>query len=84
MINCNNIINDKNLNLRKKSDDVSLPLSDEDKNTIYQMHEYLVNGYDEKLCEELNIKPGVGLAAPQINILNMMNFMNMELLIQKF
>ena len=43
MINCNNIINDKNLNLRKKSDDVSLPLSDEDKNTIYQMHEYLVN-----------------------------------------
>ena len=29
MINCNNIINDKNLNLRKKSDDVSLPLSDE-------------------------------------------------------
>lgn len=72
MINCNNIINDKNLNLRKKSDDVSLPLSEEDKNTIYQMHEYLVNGYDEKLCEELNIKPGVGLAAPQINILKKM------------
>lgn len=54
--------------LRTKCSEVTLPLSDEDKNTLKEMREYLVNGYDDKFVKEHNIRPGVGLAAPQVNV----------------
>lgn len=72
MINYNSIINETNSNLRKKSADVKIPLSDEDIKTMHEMHDYLVNGYDEEKAQKLNIRPGVGIAAPQINILKKM------------
>ena len=54
--------------LREKSAEVSLPLSQEDKNTLVEMLMYLVNSQDDKKAQELDLRPGVGLAAPQIGV----------------
>lgn len=62
------IIKNENPILRNKSSDVAIPLSDCDKNTIKEMHQYLVNGFDEEFCKKHDIRPGVGIAAPQIGI----------------
>ncbi len=72
MLNYNCIIKEDHLDIRKISEDVKLPLSKEDKQTMFDMYEYLINGYDEELAKKLNIRPGVGIAAPQIDVLKKM------------
>ncbi len=72
MLNYDNIIKEDHLDIRKKSADVKIPLSREDKKTMLDMHEYLVLGYDDKKAEKYNIRPGVGIAAPQIDVLKKM------------
>lgn len=68
MISIKDIIDDKNPILREISEPVSLPLSKEDYQTLMEMYEYLQNSQDDDKCEELNLRPGVGLAAIQIGI----------------
>ena len=58
--------------LREKSVDVPLPLSDEDKEYLRAMNEYLRLGYDEEYTKRHDIRPGVGIAAPQIGVLKKM------------
>lgn len=72
MLNYNCIIKEDHLDIRKLSENVKLPLSKEDEKTLLEMHEYLVNGYDEEKAAKLNIRPGVGIAAPQIDVLKKM------------
>lgn len=62
------IIKENNPNLRVKSVDVSLPLSDEDIKLILELNEYLENGYDEEKCELYKIRPGIGISAIQIDV----------------
>jgi len=69
MLNYNDIIKEDNPNLRKKSVDVKLPLSKEDVKLILDLNEYLVNGYDPELAKTLNIRPGVGISAVQVDVL---------------
>ena len=54
--------------LRMKASDVEIPLSNEDKETLIKMQEYLINGYDEEFTKKHDIRPGVGIAAPQIGV----------------
>ncbi len=72
MLNYECIIKEEDKNLREKSLDVLLPLCEEDLQTMYDLYEYLQNGYDSELAEKLNIRPGVGIAAPQIGVLKKM------------
>lgn len=72
MIDYSCIIKEDNVDIRKLSEDVKIPLSKEDKEIMYNMYEYLINGYDEEKAKKLNIRPGVGIAAPQIDILKKM------------
>lgn len=72
MFNYNSIIKEDNLDLRKQSENVTIPLSQEDKTLILDLHDYLINGYDEKLAKKYNIRPGVGIAAPQVDVLKKM------------
>ena len=72
MIDYSYIIKENHEDIRKLSENVKIPLSKEDKETMYNMYEYLINGYDEELAKKLNIRPGVGIAAPQIDILKKM------------
>lgn len=68
MILMKNIIKEGNELLRKESVDVVLPLSTEDKNTLLEMVGYLFNSQNDAKAKELGLRPGVGLAAPQIGI----------------
>lgn len=72
MLSYKDIIKEDNLDLRKKSKEVALPLSNQDKETMNALHEYLLNGYDIMACEKYDIRPGVGIAAPQIDVLKKM------------
>ncbi len=62
------IVKDGNEVLRLKANDVLIPLSNEDKQTLKDMHEYLANGYDEEFVKKHDLRPGVGIAAPQLGI----------------
>ena len=68
MILMKNIIKEGNELLRKESVDVKLPLSNEDKTTLLEMVGYLFNSQNDAKARELGLRPGVGLAAPQIGI----------------
>ena len=72
MILKKDIITDDNPLLRQKSVDVTLPLSKEDEALLDEMMEYLENSQDDEKAKELDIQPGVGLAAPQIGVLKKM------------
>ena len=58
--------------LRQKSVDVEIPLSDEDKEHLKEMNNYLALGYDAEYVKKHDIRPGVGIAAPQIGVLKKM------------
>ena len=66
------IIKDSNPVMRKKSLPVGLPLSNEDRELLNAMSEYLQLSQDEEYAKKHNIKAGVGLAAIQVNVLKRM------------
>lgn len=69
MILKKDIVTDDNPLLRKKSIDVSFPLSKEDEQIIHDLIEYLDLSQDEATAKKYDLQPGVGIAAPQIGIL---------------
>lgn len=62
------VIREGHPTLARRAKDVELPLSKEDKNTLKLMMEFLENSQDPEICEQYELRPGVGIAAPQINI----------------
>jgi len=72
MISKKNIIPDTNPIIRETSKDVTLPLSKEDEKLLDDMMEYLILSQDDEKAKELDLQPGVGLAAPQLGILKKM------------
>lgn len=68
MLTMKDIIIEGHPTLALKSKEVELPLSKEDKNTLKLMMEFLENSQNEEIALEYELRPGVGLAAPQINI----------------
>lgn len=68
MITMENIIRDGHETLRKKADEVAIPVSKEDQETLNEMLEFLKNSQDEELAKKYGLRSGVGLAAPQINV----------------
>lgn len=68
MLTYNNIVKDGDKVLRQKCVDVTIPFENSDLIALQNMDEYLINSYDEKLCKKYDIRPGVGIAAPQIGL----------------
>ena len=68
MLTMKNVIKEGHPNLAKRAKEVIVPLTDEDKNTLKLMMEFLKNSQDDEMIEKYDLRPGVGLAAPQINI----------------
>ena len=68
MITTKDIIIDPHETLRKRAEEVKSPISDEDKEILRSLLEYVIASQDDKKAEELGLKPGIGLAAPQINV----------------
>lgn len=68
MITMKDIIEEGHPTLRSVAEPVEFPLSDELRKTALEMHEFLVNSQNEEIAEKYDLRPGVGLAAPQINV----------------
>ncbi len=64
-----NILDEKHKVLRQKSNEVTFPLSKEDKNTINHIIKHLTYSQIEKYANKYNLRPGMGLAFPQLGIL---------------
>ena len=72
MLLMDDIIREGNSLLKEKSQNVNLPLSEEDEHIINLMIDYIFNSIDEEIGEKYKLRPAVGLAAPQIGILKKM------------
>lgn len=68
MITMENIVRDGHPALREVAENVQLPASDIEKKQLAEMIEFVKNSQDPVLAEQHQLRPGVGLAAPQINI----------------
>ena len=67
-IKVEDIILDSNPKIREKSQDVQLPLIDEDRELLKAMLEYVQNSQDEEIAEAEGLQPAVGIAAIQLGI----------------
>lgn len=68
MLKLNEILDEKDDFLRRKSKEVVFPLTDKDKETINDMIEYLTKSQIEEIAEKECLRPGMGLAAIQLGI----------------
>lgn len=68
MLSMKDVIREGHPTLSLKAKEVELPLDNETKQTLKDMMEFLENSQDPELSEKYGLRPGVGLAAPQINI----------------
>jgi len=48
--------------------EVVLPPSEEDKQTLASLLEYVINSQNSEIATKYSLRPGIGLAAPQINV----------------
>lgn len=68
MYTMKDILREGNPILKKHSELVPLPLSEENKKVMEQMIEYIFNSIDTELSKKYNLRPAVGIAAPQVGV----------------
>lgn len=68
MITMEDIIREGHPTLRQIAEEVAIPASNEDKLILEKMLEYVKNSQDPEIAEKYELRPGIGLAAPQINV----------------
>ncbi|GAA0613490.1 peptide deformylase [Virgibacillus siamensis] len=68
MITMKDIVREGHPSLREKANEIPVPPSEEDQKLLEEMLEFLKNSQDDELAEKYNLRPGVGLAAPQLGV----------------
>ena len=68
MITMKDIVLEGHPVLREVAKDVTLPASLEDQEIARKLLEYVINSQDPVISEKYGLRPGIGLAAPQINV----------------
>lgn len=68
MLRTKDILDEKDKRLKKISTDVTFPISDEYKRMVDDMIEYLRNSQIDELALKYDLRPGMGLAAPQLGV----------------
>ncbi|MEK4565478.1 peptide deformylase [Alkalihalobacillus sp. FSL R5-0424] len=68
MLTMKDIVREGDPVLRKVAEPVALPPSKEDIDTLNEMLDYLVNSQDPEVAEKYDLRPGIGIAAPQIGV----------------
>lgn len=68
MLKTKDILDEKDKRLRAKNTDMDFPLTDDEKKIINEMLEHLHLSQIEEEAEKYDLRPGMGLAAPQIGI----------------
>lgn len=64
----NDFISEDDPVLRQIAAKVEFPLSEEEKTLIQEMREFLINSQTPEIAEKYGLRPGVGVAAPQLGI----------------
>ncbi|GGM20257.1 peptide deformylase 2 [Paraliobacillus quinghaiensis] len=78
MITMDDIVREGNPILEQVAPEVELPANKEDKSTLQEMLQFLKNSQDQELAEKYKLRPGVGIAAPQIGISKRMIALHFE------
>lgn len=68
MLTMDDIVRDGHPVLRKVAEEVQLPPSDEDKAILESLIQYVKNSQEPETANRYGLRPGIGLAAPQINV----------------
>ena len=68
MIKTSDILDEKDKHLRAKNEDVEFPLSKETKKLIQDMLDHLYYSQIEEYSKKYDLRPGMGLAAPQLGV----------------
>lgn len=68
MITMKDIVLEGHPVLREVAKDVTIPASLEDQEIARKLLEYVINSQDPVISEKYGLRPGIGLAAPQINV----------------
>ena len=68
MITMDDIIRDYHPTLRLKAEKLSFPLDTDIRNLAVEMMDFLENSQNPEIAEKYALRPGVGVAAPQLNI----------------
>ena len=71
-----NIVKEGTESLYEKCDKVRLPLSEDELTCIKGLYEYMIVSEVDDLTKKYNIRPGVGIAAPQVGVNKRMFAMN--------
>ena len=69
MLLMEDIIDDTNPLIREKSEKVEFPISEEIREKLLEMHEFLVNSQNEEISEKYDLRPAVGIAGVQVGLL---------------
>ncbi|UXH45574.1 peptide deformylase [Rossellomorea vietnamensis] len=68
MITMNDIIREGHPTLTMVAKEVPIPPSEEDREVLSSLLEYVINSQDPETAAKYGLRPGIGLAAPQINV----------------
>ena len=68
MLTMEDVIREGNPILRTIAEAVPLPPTDQERKLLQDMIQFLRNSQDPETAEQCELRPGVGLAAPQINV----------------
>ena len=68
MLKTKDILDEYDPRVRAKNTDVTFPLNDKNKKIIPEMLKHLRYSQIEKLSKKYDLRPGMGLAAPQLGI----------------
>ncbi|MEQ6047595.1 peptide deformylase [Lysinibacillus capsici] len=68
MITMKDFVKEHSAILRKETQEVSIPVTNEDRNTLLAMLQYLKNSQNPTLAKKYKLRPGSGLSANQIGV----------------
>ena len=68
MLTMKNVIREGHKTLETVAKEVRLPLTQADKKLLKDMLEYVINSQDDEMAEKYDLRPAVGIAAPQVNV----------------
>lgn len=68
MILMKDIIREGHPTLRAKATELAFPLTDDEKQLGEDLLQFLINSQDPELMEKYDLRSGIGIAAPQVNV----------------
>jgi peptide deformylase len=78
MLTMKDVIREGHKTLNQIAKEVTLPLSKEDKDLLKALKQYVVDSQTEEKVKQFDLRPSVGIAAPQVNVSKRMYAVHVE------